>query len=106
MAKQDDPRTIAGMVAAAGPVVAKQIPLRIPPTNLSAHLRPSTLADLPRLFRTERENHANRVSRLSAAALLYSVDKDHTETSSRVLVGRERTLLEDLYRDRRPHSRT
>src|SRR4029078_3835533 len=63
-----------------------------------------TPADLPRLFSSQRESNLNRVARLSAAAVLYSVDKKRTAASSRVLSGRERTLLDDLCKERAPRA--
>jgi hypothetical protein len=104
MASQDDARTLAGMVATANAVVAKQIPLRNPlPADLPRPLRPSTTADLPRLFRGNGDSPNQSVARLSSAALLYSVNKASTDKPSQLLVDKERLVLDDLHTARRDH---
>lgn len=97
-----DPRTLAGNVAAAGAVVAKQIPLRQPPIgSLTERLRPSGPDDLPRVFSDTDESTYTRVSRLSSSALLYSVNKRTPREASRTLHGEERQTLRKLHMGRR-----
>jgi hypothetical protein len=104
MPNQDDTRTLAGMVATANAVAGKQIPLRNPlPLDLPRSLRPSTTADLPRLFRGNGDSPSHRVARLSSAALLYSVNKASTDKPSQLLVDKERLVLDDLHTARRDH---
>jgi hypothetical protein len=90
------------MVAASGVAAAKQIPLRQPPpSGLPPRFQASGLGDLPRLFCRESESAADRLARLSSAALVYSVDKEDTVQPAKILRGREKQVLEDLDAKRR-----
>ena len=100
-------RAVAGSVAASGVVVAKQVPLRDPPrTQLPHRLRPSGLSDLQRLFSADDRTASARITRLSSAALMYSVDKSSVDQPAKVLHGSEHAVLANLHQARRPHLRT
>jgi hypothetical protein len=90
-------RIHAGLIAASGVVVAKQLPLReMPPVGLPSRLRPANVSDLPRLFRPDNETEPRRLARLSSAALVYSVDKKTTAYPERILRHDEVPLLKQL----------
>jgi hypothetical protein len=94
--------TYAGAVAASGLAVAKQLPLRnSAPVGLSSRLRPAALGDLPRLFSKSktRKQHEN-IARVSSAGIVYSVNKDRTAESGRLLNGDEVETLNSLWTDR------
>ena len=96
-------QNFAGMFAASGTVVSKQVWLRDPPqSNLSAGLQPSSLSDLPRLLsRDDKETPARRIARLSSAALVYSVDKKSTSQPSKILRSDEARDVLDVLQKRK-----
>lgn len=97
MISQDDAQTNAGALAAASVVVAKQIPLRDPlRTGLPPRFRPSGLGDLSRLFSQDDTSPARRLARLSAAALVYSVNKKDRTQADKVLRHDERGVVDTL----------
>ncbi len=104
---QDDARAYAGLMAATQGVITKQLPLRDllggPPPGA---VRPAAVTDLPRLFADSEETLAQRVSRLSAASLLYSVNKQDAKQPGNVLRGSERRCLEHLHESRRLRAKT
>jgi len=95
----------SGLLAAASIVAAKQISVRnaLPPTPSRIH--PSSLGDIPRLFGRKAESVAGRVARLSAAALLYSANKNVTQPE-KILRGREQNVLTTLDGDIKKHETT
>jgi hypothetical protein len=107
MMTREDARASAGLVVASGLAAAKQIPaLRNGPApTVPGRLRPSSPADLPYLFGKREgaeESRTRRVTRLSAAALVYSVDKK-TETRARPLLrdaANERQWLSQFHQRR------
>ena len=104
---QDDARAYAGMMAATQGVVTKQLPLRdLLGGPRSGPMRVSTVTDLPRLFSGAEETQAQRVSRLSAASLLYSVNKQDAKRAKQVLRGAERRCLDTLHEHRRERAKT
>lgn len=91
-------QAFSGLVAASGLVVSKQIPLRDPPGRQGRpQLRPSGLGDLERLFNRDDETSFARVSRLSSAGLVYSVNKKSAVQPAKILRGPERLVLHDLH---------
>jgi hypothetical protein len=95
-------------MAASSLAVAKQLPLRNhPPVGLSQSAQPSGLGDLSRLFyQRNRETvdpngkTVNKVTRLSSAALVYSVDKSTSAQAGRLLRGGEGNVLTRIHDDR------
>jgi hypothetical protein len=100
----DVARAQAGMLAAAGIVAAKQIAVRNPPPTLP-QVRPSSLGDLPRLFGREDQSVMGRVARLSAAALVYSANKNAVQ-SEKILHERERKVLRKVDAETQRHRDT
>jgi hypothetical protein len=77
---------MAALLAASGAAVSKQVFLRDPPPGLMlSRIRPTGPSELPRLFSRTEETVEQRVSRLSSAALLYSIDKTNKEPPRRLL---------------------
>jgi hypothetical protein len=98
MISRADARANAGSLAAASVVVSKQVPLRDPLlAGLAPRFRPSSLGDLPRLFSQDDATPADRLARLSAAALVYSVDKSDKTQAEKVLRDDERSVLDALH---------
>jgi hypothetical protein len=95
----------AGLIAASDYVVSKQIFNRKAPLPSSAaRLRAPNLDDVPRLFSGQEtgddSSWEHRVGRLSAAALMYSADKQNVRQADGLLRGREREVLGKLHRVR------
>jgi hypothetical protein len=98
MISQEDAQANAGSLAAASVVVSKQIPLRDPlRAGLPPRFRPSGLGDLPRLFSQDDTSPARRLARLSAAALVYSVNKKDRTQTDKVLRDDERGVVDTLH---------
>jgi len=107
MLTPNEARTLAGVVAASGAPVSKQIPFRNPPlNNLSFGQRPSGPGDLPRLFGGSGETPLARMARLSSASLLYSVNKASDAPASQILYNDERKFLSSLHEARAGHEAT
>jgi hypothetical protein len=91
----------AGAMAASSLAVAKQIPLRNhPPVGLSQSVQPSGLGDLSRLFYQSNGETVNKVTRLSSAALVYSVDKSTPSQAERLLRRDEGDILQNIHKAR------
>jgi hypothetical protein len=114
MPTREDAQTHAGILAASAVVVSKQISVRNPPpASLPRQLRPSTLADLPRLFDDDTDDSSptyespmRRLGRLSSAALLYSADKKNASQPARLLRGSELGILDKIHKARQDHFKT
>src|SRR4029453_17370841 len=98
---------MTALLAASGAAVSKQVYLRDPPPGLlQSQVRPPGPSDIPRLFLHSDKTLTQRVSRLSSAALLYSVDKSNVDQPGRLLRGVESKVLKDLHNARNPHAKT
>jgi hypothetical protein len=108
MSTGDDAQTHAGIFAASSVVVSKQISVRNPPpAALPRQLRPSSLADLPRLFDDGTyESPMRRLGRLSSAALLYSADKENASQPAKLLREPEMGILDNIHKARQGHFKT
>lgn len=95
----------AGLLAAAGIVASKQIAVRNPPPPGPRQVRPSSLVDLARLFGREEKTVAGRVARLSAAALVYSANKDAVQ-AEKILREEELKILDTIDGKTQAHKKT
>jgi hypothetical protein len=95
----------AGLLAAAGIVASKQIAVRNPPLPGPRQVRPSSLGDLARLFGREEKTVTGRVARLSAAALVYSANKDAVQ-AEKILREQELKVLRRIDRETQQHKET
>lgn len=107
MAQLADGGWSAGLVAAAGVAVAKQLPMRDPlPAGLPPRFSPTSLRELRTVFDTSDGSAAARVARLSSASLVYSVDKANATHSRALLRASERDVLERLHREQLQYKHT
>lgn len=95
----------AGQLAAASIVAAKQISVRNPPPAVPRQIRPSSLGDLPRLFGRQEESVIGRVSRLSAASLVYSANKNAGQPE-KILRESELHVLREVDAETKQHKKT
>ena len=95
----------AGLLAAAGIVASKQIAVRNPPLPGPRQVRPSSLGDLARLFGREEKTVTGRVARLSAAALVYSANKDAVQ-AEKILREEELKILDTIDGKTQAHKNT
>jgi hypothetical protein len=96
--RRDVGRLQAGLLAASSIVAAKQIAVRNALPATPPRIHPSSLGDIPRLFGRQEQIGTDRVTRVSAAALLYSANKDITQ-AEKILRERERKILSKLDSD-------